>query len=184
VEQEWQSGDTYITLRSARNGEERAIMEFLAREFHGGWEYEAGRYLQAGGDPSDILLALAGAVIAGFCRTFTGDSLLLGGSTHWFPLLRERWGGLGPMGISAAFRGRGLGLALLRYSVGSLKRRGVSDAVIDWTVLRDFYARVGFAVWKQYWQGSKPLEARATMPQSPDRVPAVRSRSDGIPRTR
>ncbi len=162
AEAEWQPAGEHVNLRPARSDEEAAIMEFLGREFPGGWEYEVARYFESGGDPADCLLAMTTGTIVGFCRTFTPESRLLGGSTHWFPLLGKRWGGLGPIGISAALRGRGLGRTLLRYSVTSLKRRGIEDAVIDWTVLVDFYARVGFTVWKRYWQGRKPLPAPVT----------------------
>ncbi len=151
----WHGAGLRATLRPARRGEEAAIMEFLGREFPGGWEYETKRYFDAGGEPFDILLAVSDDRVLGFCRIYTPESLDLGGCTHWFPLLRGRWGGLGPIGVGQAYRGRQLGLALLRYSVCSLRRRGVEDMAIDWTVLTSFYGQLGFSIWKQYWLGSK-----------------------------
>jgi len=43
------------------------------------------------------------------------------------------------------------------YSVWHNKQRGVVDMVIDWTDLVGFYGRIGFKIWKRYWQGSKTL---------------------------
>ncbi len=157
AEVEWRAPGMQATLRPAREGEQAAITAFLGREFPGGWEYEAARDFDAGGEPADTLIAAGTGKVFGFCRTYTPESLHLGGSTHWFPLLGNRWGGLGPIGVAAAHRGRGLGLALLRYGISSLKRREVDDMVIDWTVLERFYARAGFGVWKRYWLGSKPF---------------------------
>jgi predicted N-acetyltransferase YhbS len=155
AEVEWRGPGVRATLRPAREGEQAAIMAFLGREFAGGWEYETTRFFDAGGEPADITIAESAGTVIGFCRTYTPESLHLAGSTHWFPLLRRRWGGLGPIGIAAARRGHGLGRALLRYSITLLKQRGVDDMVIDWTVLERFYGKAGFGVWKRYWLGSK-----------------------------
>ncbi len=157
VRQRWQEQNPQVEIRPAREGEQQAIVDFVAREFPGGWHYDTKRFFEKGGDPSDMVIAVERGEIIGFCHTFTPESIELRGSTHWFPLLRGRWGGLGPIGIAAAHRGRGLGLALLCYSVWHNKQRGVTDMVIDWTGLVDFYGRIGFKIWKRYWQGSKNL---------------------------
>jgi predicted N-acetyltransferase YhbS len=114
------------------------------------------RFLRAGGAPSDLVLALEGNAIIGFAHTFTPKSVELRGSTHWFPLLGNAWGGLGPIGIAASHRGRGLGLALLAAGLQHLRTQGVEQAIIDWTDLVDFYGRFGFQIWRRYTQGGKP----------------------------
>ncbi len=126
------------------------LMRFLEKEFPGGWHFGSKRFLDSGGDPSDIVVFSEGNEIIGFCRTFTKDSLMLGGSTLWFPLLGENYGGLGPIGIAKEHRKKGLGLALLNHSILHNKNRGVRNMVIDWTSLVDFYSKCGFKVWKQY----------------------------------
>ena len=158
VEKRLREQNPKVVIRPAREGEQKAIVEFVGREFPGGWHYDTKRFFEKGGDPSDIVIVVENDEIIGFCHTFTPESIELRGSTHWFPLLQGRWGGLGPIGIAAAHRGRGLGLALLCYSVWHNKRRGVTDMVIDWTDLVDFYGRIGFKIWKRYWQGQKTLE--------------------------
>ncbi len=144
-------------IRPAHHDEEDAIVDFVGREFPGGWHYDTKRFFTKRGDPSDILLVIDQDTIVGFSHTFTPESVELRGSTHWFPRLRSRWGGLGPIGIAAAHRHRGLGLALLCASVAHLRARAVHEMVVDWTDLVDFYSRLGFRVWKRYWQGSKVL---------------------------
>lgn len=160
----WQGAGMRAVLRLGRRSEQDGIMEFLHGEFPGGWEFEIGRYLETGGDPSEIALAVACTTILGFCRIHTPESPRLGGSTHWFPLLRGRWGGLGPIGIAAAWRERGLGTALLHHGLSVLKRKGIEDAVIDWTALEAWYGRAGFQVWKRYWFASKAKSHTAEAP--------------------
>jgi predicted N-acetyltransferase YhbS len=158
VEKRLREQNPKVVIRPARDREQQAIVEFVGREFPGGWHYDTKRFFEKGGDPSDIVIVVENDEIIGFCHTFAPESIELRGSTHWFLLLQGRWGGLGPIGIAAAHRGRGLGLALLCYSVWHNKQRGVTDMVIDWTDLVDFYGRIGFKIWKRYWQGQKVLK--------------------------
>lgn len=157
VEKRLHEQDPHVEIRPTREGEQQAVVEFVRREFPGGWHYDTKRFFEKGGDPQDMVIVVEGDEIIGFCHTFTPESIELRGSTHWFPLFQGRWGGLGPIGIAKAHRKRGLGLALLCYSVWFLKKRGVEDMAIDWTGLVDFYGRIGFRVWKRYWQGNKNL---------------------------
>jgi len=64
---------------------------------------------------------------------------------------------LGPIGVSASVRGKGLGLALLRLCLEELAKRGVEATVIDWTDLGAFYAKMGFIPWKAYRYCKKAL---------------------------
>jgi predicted N-acetyltransferase YhbS len=81
----------------------------------------------------------------------------LGPNVYWHRLLGEHYGGLGPIGVSASHRGRGLGLALLCHSVAHLRDLGVRRMCIDWTNLLDFYGKIGFAPWKEYVHVGKTL---------------------------
>ncbi|MBV9470986.1 MAG: hypothetical protein JOZ57_17250, partial [Abitibacteriaceae bacterium] len=66
-------------------------------------------------------------------------------------------GGLGPVGMAAAHRKRGLGLAITAMAVWNLKQRGVRQMAIDWTSLVDFYGKLGFSVWKRYLQAEQKI---------------------------
>jgi predicted N-acetyltransferase YhbS len=153
-----------VHIRSAERGDEGGIIDFVGREFPGGWHYDTKRFFAKGGAPSDLLVALDDDTIVGFAHTHTSDSVELRGSIHWIALRPGRWGGLGPIGIAAARRRRGLGFALLSAGVQHLRAQGVEDLVIDWTDLVDFYGRLGFRIWKRYWQGSKSLQGESVRP--------------------
>ncbi|MCS6859981.1 MAG: GNAT family N-acetyltransferase, partial [Abditibacteriales bacterium] len=155
VVERWQRDAPRAVIRPLRDNEVQALIAFVAREFPGGWHFSTQRHFASGGDPEDFVVVVEDDEIIGFCHTFTQDSVYLGGSTLWYPLLGENYGGLGPIGIAAAHRQRGLGLALLCESVMHNKRRGVRRMAIDWTGLIEFYERIGFKVWKRYWQASK-----------------------------
>lgn len=144
-----------VVMRPARHDDKEHLIAFVEHEFPGGWHYDTKRFLERGGAPSDLILALDGNTIIGFAHTFTPKSIELRGSTHWFPLLGNAWGGLGPIGIAGSCRGRGLGLALLASGLQHLRSHGVEQAVIDWTDIVDFYGRFGFRKWRRYAQGRK-----------------------------
>ncbi len=156
-----------LSIRPAQHEDAAAIIDFVGREFPGGWHYDTHRFFDRGGVPSDVVVVLEDRAIVGFAHTHTPDSVELRGSIQWVPPSAKRWGGLGPIGIAATHRRRGIGFALLCAGVQQLKARGVEDLVIDWTDLLDFYGRLGFRIWKRYWQGSKQLDIKAkTLPKS------------------
>jgi GNAT superfamily N-acetyltransferase len=134
-----------------------ALMSFLLAEFPGRWRFDIAWYLEHGGKPQDIVLLRQGLQVVGFAHTYNPRSVFLGSPIYWHRLLGRRYGGLGPIGVAASVRGKGLGLALLQLALQHLARLGVCGAAIDWTDLTDFYARAGFAPWKtytcMYWPG-------------------------------
>lgn len=144
-----------VEMRPAREDESAQIIDFVAREFPGGWNYSTRAHFARGAKASDIIIAVEQGEVIGFCHTADWNSNWLLPSTYWFPLLGEKFGGLGPVGLGKAQRKRGLGLALTAMSVADLKKRGVEKMGIDWTNLIAFYEQLGFQVWKRYYQGEK-----------------------------
>jgi ribosomal protein S18 acetylase RimI-like enzyme len=144
-----------VEIRPARADESAPIIDFVKREFPGGWTYSTKSHFARGGKPSDIIIAVENDEVIGFCHTADFNSNWLLPSTYWFPLLGEKFGGLGPVGLANDHRKRGLGLALTAMAVDNLKKRGVEKMAIDWTNLIAFYEQLGFEVWKRYWQGEK-----------------------------
>lgn len=140
-------------------GQEAALLAFLQRAFPGRWHYHLADSLARGAPIADVLLLIApDETVAGFVATWPDSGPLLGPATHWFPALDARFGGIGPLGIDASARGRGLGLALMSAAVTLLQERGVTGCTIDWTDLTAFYARLGFHPWRSYWRCQpKPL---------------------------
>jgi GNAT superfamily N-acetyltransferase len=132
------------------------LLAFLKLAFPGRWDWEAADFLHAGGRPADFLLLRAGGRVAGFCQLTRADSLRPLGRFHHGDL-PPPWGQLGPIGVDAELRGRGLGAALLDAGLRHLRDTGVRGCVIDWTDLLDFYARFGFRPHRRYTMLAKAL---------------------------
>ncbi len=136
------------------DGDVPALLRFVDSHFPGRWAYETRQRLAIEPAPAGILVIKRGAEIIGFCHVYHRGSRRIGPSVYWRQAIGDRYGGLGPIGVAPAFRGRGLGFALLALAVDHLRRLAVDRAVIDWTTLLDFYGRLGFQVWRTYrsWQ--------------------------------
>lgn len=157
-----------LRVRPLRSGEEGALLAFLDAVFPGRWRYTLGRVLARGGEIGDVMGVVRGGAVLGFAHLFHPGSRWIGPSIAWVkeggaasaearPAGRGHAGGLGPMGLAPELRGVGLGLALLDRAVVRLARLGVEEMVIDWTVLLDFYGKLGFVPWKQYRHGERAL---------------------------
>lgn len=144
-------------IRPLRRGEEPALLAFLDAVFPGRWRYTVARWLDRGGPIEDIMGVERAGSIVGFAHLFHPGSPWIGPSIAWTRQEGRRAGGLGPMGLARDVRARGLGLALLDRAVTHLMRLRVDEMVIDWTILLDFYGRLGFMPWKHYRHGERPL---------------------------
>ncbi len=144
-------------IRALEEADTRGLLTFLDEVFPGRWRYTVGRVLRQGGSIGDVMGVVSGRRVVGFAQLYHPHSRWIGPSIAWTWGLGRRTGGIGPMGLAPSFRGRGLGLALLDRSVRHLAQLGVKEVVVDWTVLRDFYGRLGFSVWRHYRHGEKRL---------------------------
>jgi GNAT superfamily N-acetyltransferase len=138
--------------RVATDADKAALLDFLAREFPGSWELHARWHLDHGGRTGDFVVLDVDGRIEGFCNIFRPGAWPPGPSTYL-----PTSGGLGPIGVSARLRGRGLGRQLLDASLRELRASGVDQCAIDWTRLVDFYARFGFSPARSYLRGRKSL---------------------------
>ncbi len=145
-----------VTLRPLGPGERRPLLGFLAEVFPGRWTEDIRRFLEEGGEISDILGILDGAAVLGFAHLHPPGSRRIGPSVAW-ARKSERLGGIGPLGIAPSLRGRGLGLALLDRALLRLREFGATQVVVDWTVLLDFYGRLGFVPIREYRHGARDL---------------------------
>jgi GNAT superfamily N-acetyltransferase len=148
-------------VRPLARGEASALLAFLDATFPGRWRYTVAQFLAAGGPIGDIMGVVHRGTVAGFALLFHPESRWIGPSIAWAPEAAEaaaaRTGGLGPMGVAPALRGRGLGLALLDRAMGYLASRGVEQMVVDWTILLDFYGKLGFTPCRRYRHGERRL---------------------------
>lgn len=153
-ETEYPYGDEY---RPAAWEDREDLLAFLAMEFPGRWTWEVAQHFETGGRPEEIMLAEREGRIVGFAMIYTHESARVGPGVYWTcgregePLAEGRVpGGLGPIGVGLSVRGKGMGLGLLQAGLAELQRRGVTEAVIDWTSLVQFYGKAGFRPWRYY----------------------------------
>lgn len=133
------------------------LLSFLERCFSGRWYGDINSFFDMGMDNSDIVVIKDGNKIIGFCHIYDSNSITIGPPIYWRELLGENYGGLGPIGIDASYRGGGLGQTILYKSLELLKARGVKNMVIDWTDLVEFYGKFSFIPWKKYKKFTKEL---------------------------
>ncbi|KAH8821467.1 acyl-CoA N-acyltransferase [Xylogone sp. PMI_703] len=62
----------------------------------------------------------------------------------------EQTGLIACVGVDEAYRGKGIGLALLIKGMQNMRERGMKGILIDWVVIRGFYETLGFKVIWEY----------------------------------
>ncbi len=128
-----------------------SVLEFVRREFPGRWVYDTNFVLQRA-ERQHLALEVDGRILGFALIGLRIDPVILP-SSLW---LTEDCG-LGPMGVSSALRGQGLGLALLVAAMHKLKSRGGTRLGIDWTGVQAFYQKAGFEVVRRYRHAVKTL---------------------------
>lgn len=146
-----------VEVRPLQKGEEDRLLAFLDTAFPGRWRYTLGRLLAGGGAIGDVMGVVRSGNVIGFAQLFHPESRWIGPTIAWATPGGARTGGLGPMGLAPEFRGQGLGLALLDRGAARLASLGVEEMVIDWTVLREFYGKLGFVPLREYHHGERSL---------------------------
>jgi beta-N-acetylhexosaminidase len=93
-----------------------------------------------------------------------GTTLLYNAQSHpdrahviWQSVLGDDLGALAAVGVASSERGRGIGIALVARASDLLKQRGARNCYIDWVVLTDFYARLGYYPWRSYLMSQRDL---------------------------
>lgn len=145
------------TVVPASSADRVQLLAFILGEFGPEWWHDTGFFLDRGGDPAEVLLLVdREGTIRGFVRIHSERSRPPGWPIYW-RAGSTGCGGLGPIGVARALRGRGLGRALLVAALDHLRRIGASDVVIDDTTLLGYYGPHGFAPWITYRHAFAPL---------------------------
>lgn len=135
------------------------LLRFLVREFGGEWWQDTRLFLDQGGAISDfVLLRDASGGIAGHARLHTPATRPAGPPFFWAERRPAAAGGLGPIGVARSLRGQGLGRALLVVALARLRDAGLTDVVIDFTNLLDFYGPLGFRPWMEFTHARGQVE--------------------------
>jgi GNAT superfamily N-acetyltransferase len=122
------------------------MLEFLRNEetLPDRWAFEMQEYLDQKKDRNCLMVMKrrTDGSICGFCMLQVNE---------------EGRGGLGPIGIAKAVRGRHVGDYLLYQSLCQLKKIGGQRICIDWTILKDFYGQFGFRPVRIFRGGYKEI---------------------------
>jgi GNAT superfamily N-acetyltransferase len=138
-------------VRLAKRSDRDIIIKFMEKNFPGRWLYEVEEYFKAGGTGREYLIMIDKGSVIAFARINDQSTLdhLINYNLTW----RKRFstlGGIGPLGVDLDYRKQKLGFHMVATAVNILIERKVSDIIIDWTSLVDFYRKFGFEVWKTY----------------------------------
>lgn len=144
-------------IRRLSQNDYSALDRLLRTQFSPRWHYDTLRALESEKPMTSLIGLFHGPKLIGFAHLYRYDQPFYGGSVYWKKLLEEKHGGLGPIGIHQAYRGKGLGKVFFDHAVKTLSLEGVEDMVVDWTILLDFYGQYGFTPWKHYIHSSKRI---------------------------
>lgn len=137
--------------------EQGKLLLFLREHFPGRWEYEAMHYFKKGGTGREFVVLKKNDEILGFSRINDSRSPIIAQNVYWSSLFSEELGGIGPLGIDPAERGKGYGLAIVQGAIAHLRKRKINQIVIDWTGLVSFYDKLGYREWKSYRSFQKEI---------------------------
>jgi GNAT superfamily N-acetyltransferase len=144
---------------SALGFDKDLVIKFIETYWPGRWTKEAVDYYNNGGNGNEYLLCLNDKnEICGFAKVCFPNTLEkhMSYSLTWRTRF-EALGGIGPLGIAPDLRGQHLGYDIVVSSLNNLINFGISDIIIDWTGLLEFYRKMGFEVWKVYFYLQKKL---------------------------
>ncbi len=145
-----------VTIRPAQQSEVADVMAFEAEHFPG-WA-GAFAYTAELGDFQNMLVAFdEDKGIVGTLMLHTPTSRWLGANVVWKTLLGDALGGISAVGVAASERGRGIGIGMVAVGSEVLRERGVGNCHIDWTRIVDFYGKLGYKVWREYWMSTRAL---------------------------
>ncbi len=139
-----------VALTTATSADIADVLAFEEREFPN-WLPHYERLAKLG-DYQDILLARdqrTGAVV-GTLLMSTPHSHVSRTDVVWRVLLGADAGSMGAVGVASAEQGRGIGIALVARASDILRERGTRTCYIDWVVITDFYAKLGYQKWRAF----------------------------------
>ena len=145
-----------LEFRPATVFDKEILIEFMKKNWPGRWTKEAVDYFNNGGTGSEYLLCVLDNKVIAFAKVCYPDTnILLISYSHTWRNRFDALGGIGPLGVDKEYRGRHLGHDIVAFAKNTLLEKNVSDIIIDWTGLLDFYRPFGFEVWKSYYYLTK-----------------------------
>lgn len=147
-----------INYRFASIEDKDNLLIFIKENWPGRWLKEAIDYFENGGSGKEYVIGLDNQKICAFAKIGypNTDINLISYSLTW----RNRFdalGGIGPLGVDSSYRHQNIGYDIVSFSNNVLLDSGVTNIIIDWTGLLDFYRHMKFEVFKSYYYMSKKL---------------------------
>lgn len=113
------------------------------------WAYEAKQEFINDKNNKCYVIGLDNGKVISFAKANT----LSYGRNSYNMMWKDRFdnlGGIGPLGVDKEYRKMHLGGDVVKQAINELVKYGVSDIMIDWTGLTQFYQLYGFEVFKTY----------------------------------
>ncbi|RLF03852.1 MAG: hypothetical protein DRK00_08000 [Thermoprotei archaeon] len=132
-----------IEVRPLETRDIYPLLKFLEGNFSADWYRHALELLQRGCDKGQILVAVKGGEVVGYCQYWHSEEY------DW-----HRPGAhFGPFGVREDMRGRGIGSVLLAKCLWDMRARGIHNAFLLWTEERAarLYSRFGFKVTRRFY---------------------------------
>jgi ribosomal protein S18 acetylase RimI-like enzyme len=142
-----------VMVRMANAMDVADLFAFLKSEFPGWYRWYSMKV--AKGLISDIVIARSASELVG-CVIMNDVSCPDWTGRQWRTFLGEDMGALGAVGVKATERGKGIGLAMVAEASRILRDRGVRNCFVHWTWLVDWYGKLGYRVYQEYWMGMRP----------------------------
>ncbi len=147
-----------IKYRVACLDDKNNLLEFIKNNWPGRWLKEAIDYFENGGNGREYVIGLDENKICAFAKIgFSNTNIELASYSLTWRNRFEHLGGIGPLGVDASYRKMNIGYDIVAFANNVLLDIGVSDIIIDWTGLLDFYRHMGFEVFKSYYYMNKKL---------------------------
>ncbi|WBL16651.1 GNAT family N-acetyltransferase [Sutcliffiella sp. NC1] len=143
------------SVRRLREGEQSTLLSLIQANFSQRWYDDTLAFLRKDRRVDGTVGLFKEDALIGFAHVHTFNDGYIGPSIFWKELLKEKYGGLGPIGVAKEYQGKGLGTSYFEQIVLLLQKEGVEDMVVDWTILLNYYGKFGFQPWKQYTHASK-----------------------------
>jgi len=144
-----------ICIRTARAEDVSALLQFLKAEFPD-WRRWYAREVEERGT-KNIIIACKGSQVVGSMFISDVNSPDWAGR-QWRMFLGEDMGAIGAVGVKELEREKGVGLAMVSEASQILRNRGIRNCFVHWTWLVDWYGKLGYKVWQEYWMAKKSIQ--------------------------
>ena len=143
-----------ICIRTARAEDVSALLRYLKAEFPD-WRRWFVKEVEKRGT-KNIIIACKGAQVVGSMDMSDVSSPGWTGR-QWRTFLGKDMGAIGAVNVKESERNQGIGLAMVAEASRMLRDRGIRNCFVHWTWLVDWYGKLGYKVWQEYWMAKRSI---------------------------